>query len=131
MDVAENYHIKDRPYLVQIDFDKIVEMAKLDIKFQSLAKYPSMIRDIALLLNKDIPVGDIEKTMKKHGGGLIEKIELFDIYTGDQIPEDMKSVAYSITYRAPDRTLREEEVNEIQNSIIVDLKNAYNAELRG
>ncbi len=131
MDVAENYHIKDRPYLVQIDFDKIVEMAKLDIKFQSLAKYPSMTRDIALLLNKDIPVGEIEKTMKKHGGGLIEKIELFDIYTGDQIPEDMKSVAYSITYRAADRTLREEEVNEIQNSIIVDLKNAYNAELRG
>lgn len=130
MDVAENYDVKDRIYIGQLDFDKIVEKTNLDITFKPLPKYPSMTRDIALMVKREIPVGDIEKVMLKHGEGLIENIELFDVYTGDQIPEDMKSVAYSITYRSKDRTLRDEEVNSIQDSIIKDLKTTYKADLR-
>lgn len=130
VDVAENYDIKDRVYLAWLDFEKIIQCADLDIKFESLPKYPSMKRDIAMVLKQEIPVGDIEKVMKKHGVDLIEKVELFDIYTGDQIPQDMKSIAYSITYRAKDRTLRDKEVNDIQSAIISDLEKTYNAELR-
>ncbi len=129
-DVSENYEIKDKVYIGWLDFEKIIEETSLDIKFKSLPKYPSMNRDIALILDREIPVGDIEKLIKKHGEELIEKIELFDVYTGDQIPEDMKSVAYSITYRSADRTLIDEEVNTIQKSIVDDLKEAYGAELR-
>lgn len=130
IDVAENYDIKERVYIASLDFEKIIQKVDLDIKLKGLPKYPSVTRDIALILNREIPVGDIEKLMKKHGEDLIERVELFDIYTGDQIPEDMKSIAYSITYRSKDRTLRDKEVNEIQNSIINDLKKVYNAELR-
>lgn len=129
-DVSENYHISDKVYLSQLDFKKIIEKTNLDIKFKELPKYPSMTRDIAILIDKDILVGEIEKIILKHGQGLIEKVELFDIYTGDQVPESKKSVAYSIIYRSMDRTLRDEEVNKIQDSIIKDLTNTFKAELR-
>lgn len=129
-DVAENYEIKDRVYIAYLDFERIIKETNLDIKLEALPKYPSMTRDIALLLKKEIPVGHIEKLMRKHGEELIEKIQLFDVYTGDQIPEDMKSVAYSIIYRSSNRTLRDEEVSGIQNAIINDLKEVYGAELR-
>lgn len=129
-DVCGNYDIKTRVYLAQLDFDMIIEKTKLDIKFKGLPKYPSMLRDMAILIDKDILVGEIEKIILKHGEDLIERVQLFDIYTGDQIPESKKSVAYSIIYRSKDRTLRDKEVNKIQNSIIEDLTNTFNAELR-
>ncbi len=130
MDVALNYNIKDRVYIGQIDFDKIVELTNMEVKYQPLPKYPGMLRDLALVVKEDILVGNMEKIMWKHGKGLIEKIELFDIYTGNQIPEGMKSVAYSITYRSHDRTLRDDEVNEIQKDIIKDLEDTFGAKLR-
>lgn len=129
-DVGENYDIKARVCLSQLDFNKIIEKTNLDIKFKGLPKYPSMLRDMAILIDEDVLVGEIEKIILKHGEGLIENVQLFDIYTGDQIPENKKSVAYSITYRAKDRTLRDDEVNKIQDSIIEDLTNIFNAELR-
>ena len=130
VDVAENYDIKDRIYLGQLDFNKIVELTNLEVKYKPLPKYPSMLRDLALVVKEDILVGDIQKIISRHGEGLIEKIELFDIYTGNQIPEGMKSVAYSITYRSYDRTLRDDEVNSIQQAIIEDLENSFDAKLR-
>lgn len=128
--VAENYDIKDRVYIGQLDFDKITELANTEVKYRELPKYPSMLRDLALVVKKDLLAGDIEKIISKHGEGLIENIELFDIYTGNQIPEGMKSVAYSITYRSYERTLREDEVNNIQDSIIKDLGDRFQAKLR-
>ena len=130
VDVASNYNIKDRVYIAQIDFDKIVELTNLEIKYTSLPKYPTMIRDLAVVVKEDVLVGDIKKLISKHGKGLIEKIEIFDIYTGDQISEGMKSVAFSIIYRSPDRTLREDEVNNIQNDIVKDLGDVFDAKLR-
>jgi phenylalanyl-tRNA synthetase beta chain len=130
MDVAQNYSIKDRVYIGHLDFDRIIELTNTEIKYKPLPKYPSMLRDLALVVKDDVLVGDIQKTISKHGEGLIERIELFDIYTGDQIPDGMKSVAYSITYRSYDRTLRDEEVNVIQQAIIEDLENRFDAKLR-
>ncbi|WP_353092506.1 phenylalanine--tRNA ligase subunit beta [Tissierella praeacuta] len=130
VDVAENYDIKDRIYVAQLDFDKIVELTNLEIKYKPLPKYPSMLRDLALVVKEEVLVGEIQKIISRHGEGLIEKIELFDIYTGNQIPEGMKSVAYSITYRSYERTLRDDEVNNIQKSIIKDLEDTFDAKLR-
>ncbi|WP_313756789.1 phenylalanine--tRNA ligase subunit beta [Tissierella sp.] len=130
VDVAENYDIQDRVYIAQLDFNKIVELTNLEIKYKPLPKYPSMLRDLALVVKEDILVGDIQKVISRHGEGLIEKIELFDIYTGNQIPEGMKSVAYSITYRSYEKTLRDDEVNNIQQTIIEDLENTFDAKLR-
>lgn len=130
VDVASNYNIKDRVYIAQIDFDKIVELTNLEIKYTPLPKYPTMMRDLAVVVKEDVLVGDIKKIISKHGKGLIERIEIFDIYTGDQILEGMKSVAFSIIYRSPDRTLREDEVNNIQNDIVKDLGDVFDAKLR-
>lgn len=130
MDVTQNYSIKDRVYIGHIDFDRVIELTNTEVKYKPLPKYPSMLRDLALVVKDDVLVGDIQKTISKHGEGLIERIELFDIYTGNQIPDGMKSVAYSIVYRSYDRTLRDEEVNIIQQAIIEDLENRFDAKLR-
>lgn len=130
MDVVENYNIKDRVYIGQIDFDKIIQLTNLEIKYEPLPKYPSMMRDLAVVVKDEILVGDMKKLISSHGKGLIEKIDIFDIYTGDQIPEGMKSVAYSITYRSHERTLREDEVNDIQKLIIKDLEEVFGGKLR-
>jgi phenylalanyl-tRNA synthetase beta chain len=129
-DVLENYSIKTRLYVGQLDFDKIVELNNLDIKYKPLPKYPAMTRDIALIVKEEVLVGDIEKIILKHGGGLIEDIKLFDIYRGNQIQEGLKSVAYSITYRSYEKTLTDDEVNNIQDKIISDLENNIEAKLR-
>jgi phenylalanyl-tRNA synthetase beta chain len=129
-DVLKNYGMKSRIYAGQIDFDKIVELNNLEIKYKPLPKYPSMARDIALVVKEDVLVGDIEKIIIKHGGDLIEDIKLFDIYRGDQILEGLKSVAFSIIYRSYERTLTDEEVNNIQDSIIKDLETNMDAKLR-
>lgn len=130
VDVTENYDIKDRVYVGQLDFDKITELSKIDIKYKELPKYPSMLRDLALVVKEDLLVGKIEKIISQHGEGLIEDIELFDIYTGNQIEKGMKSVAYSIRYRSYERTLKDKEVNKIQEDIIKDLEDKFEAKLR-
>lgn len=129
-DVLENYDMKKKVYIAQLDFTGIVERANLNRTFKQLPKYPTVSRDLALVVKEDILVGEIEKVISKHGKGLIEKIELFDIYSGDQIEDGMKSVAYSIVYRSPDRTLVETEVSEIQEAIIKDLEETLDAKLR-
>ena len=129
-DVLENYNIKTRVYGGELQFDKIVELTNLEIKYAPLPKYPSMTRDIAVIVREEILVGNIEKIILNHGGGLIQGVKLFDIYRGNQIQEGLKSVAYSIVYRSFDRTLTDEEVNNIQEAIIKDLETSIEAKLR-
>ena len=130
MDVCENYDINTRVYIGQLDFSKIIELTNFDKRYKPLPKYPSMTRDIAVVVDEDILVGNIEKIILKHGGDLIESIKLFDIYRGDQIPENKKSIAFSITYRSYERTLRDKEINDIQELIIRDLQDNLKAKLR-
>ncbi|HEY8363850.1 MAG TPA: phenylalanine--tRNA ligase subunit beta [Tissierellaceae bacterium] len=130
IDVLENYDMKKRAYVAQIDFNELVKLANLERKYKPLPKYPSVVRDLAIVVKDDVLVGDMEKIISKHGKGLIEGIELFDVYKGAPIPEGMKSVAFSITFRSYDRTLRDEEINEILEAIIKDLESTFDAKLR-
>lgn len=130
LNVLENYDIEKRVYISHLDFDKITELTNLDIKYKPLPKYPPMARDIALVVKEQVLVGDIEKIILKHGQGIIEKVELFDIYRGDQIEEGLKSIAFSIIYRSYEKTLTEEEVNKTLTNIINDLENTLGAKLR-
>ncbi|MDR7870387.1 MAG: phenylalanine--tRNA ligase subunit beta [Tissierellaceae bacterium] len=130
MDVCENYEIDERVYIAQLDFEKIVELADFDKKYKTLPKYPSMSRDIALIVDEDVLFGDIKKIVLKHGGDLVDNVEIFDIYRGNQIPEGKKSIAFSILYRSHERTLTDNEVNQIQDLIISDLENNLGGELR-
>ncbi len=129
-DVLTNYDIKQKVYMADIDFDKIVELSNLDIKYHPLAKFPSITRDIALVVDEDVMMGELENLIRYHGKDLIESIELFDIYRGDQIPADKKSLAFSIVYRSFEKTLTDEEINPIQKAITIDLEEKFNAILR-
>ncbi len=129
-DVANNYELKKRSYIATIDFDKIVDLTDLDIKYRPLPKYPSMSRDIAVVVDEGVMVGEIDKVIRSHGKNLVESIELFDIYRGNQVEKNKKSVAFSIVYRSYEGTLTDSVVNDIQNKIILDLENRFDAKLR-
>ncbi|NLY44681.1 MAG: phenylalanine--tRNA ligase subunit beta [Tissierella sp.] len=130
MDVCENYDIKERVYIAQLDFDKIVELTNFEKKYKTLPKYPAMNRDLAVIVDEEVLYGDIKNIVLKHGEELVENVEIFDIYRGNQIPEGKKSIAFSIIYRSYERTLTDNEVNQIQQAIISDLENNLDAKLR-
>ena len=97
-------------------------MTTFDRKYDGIAKYPAVTRDISMVVPKDIEVGKIEEIIKKKGGNLVESINLFDIYEGSQIKEGYKSIAYSVVYRAKDRTLADTEVQNSMDNILTALK---------
>lgn len=119
--VAENYGIKERAYVAVIDMPYIVEMSTFDRKYEGIAKYPAITRDVSMVMKKDILVGDIENIISSKGGKILENYKLFDIYEGSQIKSGFKSVAYSLTFRAKDRTLEDTDVNSAMEKILKEL----------
>lgn len=129
-DVLENYDIKVRCWVGELDFKVLSEKSDLERKYKPLPKYPPMTRDIALIVDKDLEVRKIEEVILANGKNLVEKIELFDVYTGDQVEDGKKSVAYSIVYRSLEKTLTDEEVVKVHGKILEELENKLNAILR-
>ncbi|HHW04119.1 MAG TPA: phenylalanine--tRNA ligase subunit beta [Thermoanaerobacterales bacterium] len=129
-DVLENYDLNAKVYIAQLDMDLLIKKASTDIKFSALPRFPASDRDLAIIVEEKVPAGDIIKVIKGAGGELVESVELFDIYKGDQIKKGFKSIAFSITYRAKDRTLTDEDVNEVHNRIKVTLVEEFNGILR-
>lgn len=129
-DVRENYGIKERVYLAEINLEEVRMFVNFEKKYKALPKYPAMTRDIALVVDQDSLVKDIEKIIWAEGKKLVEEIKLFDVYTGEQIPEGKKSVAYSIVYRSREKTLTDEEVTKIHDKIVNKLMEELGAELR-
>jgi len=90
----------------------------------------AVLRDMALLVPKEIPSEEVTKTISKVGGSLIEELMLFDLYQGDRIPEDKKSLAYSLKFRDPEKTLTDKQVDEVYEKIEHQLKDKLGAEIR-
>ncbi|MDD4688276.1 MAG: phenylalanine--tRNA ligase subunit beta, partial [Eubacteriales bacterium] len=128
--VQENYEIDAPSYVAVIDFDMVMECKNLKSKYKSLPKFPATSRDIAVLIEDSIPVRKIEDIISKTKTDIIEGYKFFDVYKGAQVKEGYKSVAYSISFRASDRTLTDTDVNEVMNKIMAELKQKLNAELR-
>ena len=120
--VADNYGIGERAYVAVIDMPEIVELATFDRKYEGIAKYPAVSRDISMVVPKEILVGQIEEVIEKKGGAYLESYKLFDLYEGAQIKPGFKSVAYSITFRAKDRTLEEADVSAAMKKILKALE---------
>lgn len=129
-DVTDNYGIEDRVYLAEIDFNILLQITRLDRLYKPLPKYPAITRDMALVIEDHIYVKEIEDIIWLNGGKILEKVELFDVYKGKQIQEGYKSVAYSLTYRALDRTLVDEEVAQVHDKLVKELEEKLNAQLR-
>lgn len=127
--VQENYEIGDRVYVAVLDMPEIVSRVTFDTKYQGVAKFPAVTRDISMVMKKEILVGQIEEIIRKKGGNLLENYHLFDVYEGNQIEKGYKSVAYSISFRAKDRTLQDQDVNKVMDKIIAALSE-LGAELR-
>ena len=121
-DVADTYGIGTRAYIAVIDMPEVVERATFDRKYTGIARFPAVTRDISMVMPKEILVGQIEEVIEKKGGAYLESYALFDIYEGAQIKEGYKSVAYSITFRAQDKTLEDAEVTEAMNRILKALE---------
>ena len=120
-EVLDNYNIGEKAYIAVIDILKVTENATFDRKYEGIAKYPAVTRDLSMVMRKDILVGDIEKVFEKRGGSLLESMTLFDVYEGAQIKIGYKSVAYSLAFRAKDRTLEEKDIAPIMEKILADL----------
>lgn len=128
--VLDNYGIPVRVYIAELDFEEIILQSNLNIKYRTLPKYPSVDRDIAVVVSEEITAGQIEEIIRNKGGKLIEEVKLFDIYKGSQIEKGYKSMAYSIVYRSDEKTLSEDDIAKVHNRIVSSLENQVGAMLR-
>jgi len=117
-EVLDNYDIGEKAYVAVLDMPEIVSRATFDVKYEGIAKYPAITRDISMLMKKDILAGDVEAVIRKNGGAILESYHLFDIYEGAQIKPGYKSMAYSISFRTKDRTLEDKDVTEVMTKIL-------------
>lgn len=129
-EVLENYNIEKRVYLAEINITKIVRYSKNDKKYTEVPKFPAVERDISIIVDETVQVGEIEKIITKKGKKVLEKVNLFDIYRNEKIGENKKSISYALIFRDKSRTLTDEEINDIMQEIIIELEKKLNAEIR-
>jgi len=121
---------KEEVYVFEINLDKLLDKKVGKMKYKEISKYPVVKKDLALVVNKEMTSKEIEINIKKAGGSLLSKIEVFDVYEGTGIPEGKKSIAYSLTFEKADRTLTDEEINSTMEKIIEFVEKKNGASLR-
>ncbi len=127
--VCNNYEIGEKTYIGVIDMPAIMESINYTRKYEGIPKFPAVIRDISMMIPKDVMVGAIEEVIGKKGGGHLESFSLFDIYEGSQIKDGFKSVAYTLTFRGKEKTLEESDISKPMEKICAALEE-LGAELR-
>ena len=127
--VADNYSIGEKAYIAVIDIPDILEFAGFNHKYTGIAKYPAVTRDLSLVVPHAVLAGQIEEIFDQRGGNILESYQLFDIYEGAQIEKGFKSMAYSLVFRAHDKTLGENEISAVMKKIMNGL-NGLGIELR-
>ncbi|MCI8808890.1 MAG: phenylalanine--tRNA ligase subunit beta [Oscillibacter sp.] len=128
--VAEHYDVDCPLYAAELSFDALYQSMGPQPQYQPLPRFPAVTRDIALVCSKSIPAGTLEDCIRRGAKGLLRHVELFDVYTGKGIPEDKKSVAFSLELRADDRSLTAQEADEDVKGILELLKTELGAALR-
>lgn len=127
--VADAYGIGEKAYIAVIDILTILKFAGFNHKYTGIAKYPAVTRDLSLVVPKNVLAGQIEDVLIQRGGAILESCQLFDVYEGSQIQEGYKSMAYSVVFRHPDKTLEESEITAAMKKILNGL-NGLGIELR-
>jgi phenylalanyl-tRNA synthetase beta chain len=129
-DVAEDYEIRHRAAIFELDMEVLRRTARSeDIRFEAPSLYPPVTRDLALVVDLQVHAADLQAGVEKAAGKLLEKCYLYDVFTGGRIPAGKRSLNYRLVFRAPDRTLKEEDVNKQQDRILRTVKKEFNAEL--
>ncbi len=121
-EVADNYNIATKVYVAVLDIEILAKKACFDVKYKGVAKYPAVTRDISLVMKKSVLAGQVEEVIRQSGGTLLEDYRLFDIYEGSNVGQDEKSLAYSIRFRAKDRTLEDKDVTKAMDKILKKLE---------
>ena len=129
-EVCENYDLPENVYVAEIALDKLVKYAKIERKYTEVPKYPAVERDIAMVIDEKVEVGEIEKAIQRKAKKILEEAVLFDVYRHDKLGLKKKSVAYALRFRSKDRTLTDEEINKTMDEIIKELETNLGAELR-
>src|SRR5690554_1931124 len=130
-EIIEEMDLVARTTVFQLDFDKLSPQMQLKREFVSLPKYPAVERDLAVVVNKEISAGEILRLIQENTEELLKKVELFDIYEGDQIPGDSRSLAFKLLFQAEDRTLKDKEVNQVFDKLLGLLEEKFQAKIRG
>ena len=116
--VLKNYGIGDRAYVAVLDMPVIVPMASFDRKFEGIAKFPAVSRDLSMVVSKELEAASIEKMIRQRGGKILEDLKLFDVYEGSQVEAGHKSMAYSLVFRSKEKTLEEADISSAMKKIL-------------
>ena len=130
-EVLYNYDIEKRVYLAEVNISKIIKYSRVNKKYVEVAKFPAVERDIAIIVNEEIEVGQIEKIIKNKAKKILESVKLFDIYRDEKLGKNKKCVAYSLIFRDNKKTLSDDEINNVMKYVIEGLEKNVGAELRG
>ncbi len=128
--VAENFDVPEATYVLELEIAPLVEAANAVPQYVHLPKFPSMSRDIAVVVPLEVTTAEIEGVIRAHAGELLRGVRVFDIYTGKQVAEGCKSMAFNLLYQAPDRTLTDAEVDASMKEVIAQVAEQYKAQLR-
>ncbi len=121
---------KEDVFVFEINLDKLLSKKVGKMKYKEISKYPNIKKDMAFIVNKDVESKEIETVIKKSSGSNLIQIEVFDVYTGENVGKNEKSIAYSLTFNDSKKTLTEEEVMISFNKIIENVEKKCNAKLR-
>lgn len=128
--ILNNYEIGEKVYYAVLDLEKFARYGKDNKKYTPIPKYPAVERDLAIVVDENIEVGQIESVISKKAKNILERAQLFDVYRSEKLGENKKSVAYELIFRAQDRTLTDNEIKNTMEAIIKELETTLNAELR-
>lgn len=128
--VLRNFDIKDDVFMFELDIEGLTPLVNEEIVFKEFSRFPPSLRDIAVIVSQDIAADQITSTIRQLGGTVLSEVRLFDVYKGPQVPKAHKSMAYSLRFQAPDRTLTDQEVNSTLENILKELSERFKARLR-
>jgi phenylalanyl-tRNA synthetase beta chain len=129
-EVAERFELSQRAYVMELDLERLYQMAPERMRTRPISRYPMAQRDLAVVVDAGTTQAAVAEAIHSSGGALAPNVRLFDVYTGEGISAGKKSLAFTLTYRASDRTLTTQEVEEAQSAIIAMLRERFGAELR-
>ncbi|TMW71660.1 phenylalanine--tRNA ligase subunit beta [Alteribacter natronophilus] len=127
--VAKDWSLKE-VYVFELDFDVLTENTKGDVRYEPIPRFPSIDRDIALVVDEKVSAGQLEAVIREEGGHLLRDVKLFDLYEGENLEEGRKSIAFSLRYLDPERTLTDEDVTRVHNRVVEALEEKLGAALR-
>ena len=122
--------VKDNVYVFEINLEKLLANHPSRMSYKDIPKFPSVSKDVAFILDENVTAGEVMATIKKAGGRLLQSISIFDVYTGENVLENEKSIAFKLNFLDSSKTLTDEEVMSVFNNIISKVENSHNAKLR-